>query len=482
MATGEPNHTWTAQQRAVLRLLYQRCGLGDDDVAKVFNYIVKELLKQKVSDNGVSMKKLKNIHEKKGSTWQETYDLDRPNAQELQRRQGFRAEMMVVVRQALKSLGMEEHSPKTGEEADSGTQPSTAARDATEEAMDNANKEVSPGPTSTMAMTKTHEDQPARLRASGSHALEDGAAGLASALSGSKLIIGSTNTSTGIGRRSTLSSGPSLRSSALPSASKMPATRSQNKGSDVPAAKSTKTKLHGSLGASIAIDPPTSDTSDSVASSETVPVLEMVHHRDCTWPIGLTHHGSSDHNQGKYYINHDHEIYKLGGTVHRCFVNGREEDVMLCNKDFCIYCLDVTTELTNWGDTGRRRQIPESAHTEINGLPFVHAKDCVVPVPGESGFHFAGVVPRDSGPWGPPWGPPKYPADIFTTKVTFRTRNGQLKRVKTTMCVHGKCPQCSGQAAVDKKKARYELGGVLYEKKKRQEEMEKGAGGKAGLG
>ena len=71
---------------------------------------------------------------------------------------------------------------------------------------------------------------------------------------------------------------------------------------------------------------------------------------------------------------------------------------------------------------------------------------------------------------------------LFTTNVTFRARDGELKRVKTSMCVHSKCPDCSGQAAVDKRKARYEPGGDLYEKKKRQEEAKNGGTGASAMG
>ncbi|KAK5130962.1 hypothetical protein LTR08_001518 [Meristemomyces frigidus] len=110
MASGRPaNHTWTEKQRTIVRLLYQRSGLDQDahdDVARVFDHIVRNVFNDKISAEGVSAAKLKNINDRKGKTWAATYDLDSPGRPELRAREAVREELMAVIRQALSHLGM----------------------------------------------------------------------------------------------------------------------------------------------------------------------------------------------------------------------------------------------------------------------------------------------------------------------------------------------------------------------------------------
>lgn len=168
--------------------------------------------------------------------------------------------------------------------------------------------------------------------------------------------------------------------------------------------------------------------------------IEMIHHRECAWNGDVG--GLRSANPGNY-LDHDNDVYKLGGKAYRCLTGiDIYEDVMICNRDVCTFCNDNL-------DKDSTPDVPNI----LKGRPFVHASDCGPPnLEGrESGLlRFRGSEKPASE-----YGLPFY---MWTPSVEFLDREGRVKAVQVVMCQAAYCAECSGQEKVDRFKARVSRG------------------------
>ena len=172
---------------------------------------------------------------------------------------------------------------------------------------------------------------------------------------------------------------------------------------------------------------------DSPSQGSKDPPLEMIHSfiKEVQEPDAVTHASS------KAFIDHDNPVYQLGGRVYRVIIDGKNQDVMVCNKKQCRRCRKVKID----------DELQAQEFSKTKGFPFVHAIDCrVIP---RVGFHFNREIAAYSE---------NYPKDMWKPEITF---SDGVKR-EAMMCVAANCEHCSGKEAVEKRKARYLPGGRLY--------------------
>ncbi|KAK4543775.1 hypothetical protein LTR36_004808 [Oleoguttula mirabilis] len=157
--------------------------------------------------------------------------------------------------------------------------------------------------------------------------------------------------------------------------------------------------------------------------------LEMVHYRDCKSDDQLRCFTGT-------YVDRESEVYKLGGKAYRCLMTDMiNEDVMICNRKYCAYCITGNAADTYAG-LGNG-PIPDEAKW-MQGKPFVHASDCTKPWPY---MEF-----KDSGK--------AYESDqalaehMFSPFVLFKARDGSLRKVHAVMCQASFCRECSAEEKV----------------------------------
>jgi hypothetical protein len=165
----------------------------------------------------------------------------------------------------------------------------------------------------------------------------------------------------------------------------------------------------------------------------TDPPLEIIHSfvKEAQRPDIVTRASSKD------FINHDNPVYQLGGRVYRAIIDGKNQDVMICNKKQCRRCRKLKTN----------DEIQAQEVSKTKCLPFVHAIDFRVVT--RVGFEFNREIAAYSE---------NYPKDMWKTRVTF---SDGVKR-EVMVCVAANCAHCSGKEAVEKRNARYLPGGRLY--------------------
>ena len=165
----------------------------------------------------------------------------------------------------------------------------------------------------------------------------------------------------------------------------------------------------------------------------TGPPLEMIHFfiKDAQGPDVVTRTST------KAFINHDNHVYQLGGRVYRAIINGKTQDVIICNKSQCRRCRKVK----------RDDELQALEVSKTKGLPFVYAVD--FRAIARVGFEFNREVAAYNE---------NYPKKMWQTKVSFS--DGVRREVM--VCVAADCEHCSGKEAVEERTARYLPGGRLY--------------------
>lgn len=194
---------------------------------------------------------------------------------------------------------------------------------------------------------------------------------------------------------------------------------------------------------------PTSTVHDPAAPSAK---LKMVHYRDCVW-----HNGAPQHVRGDY-VPDITAVYGFGGKVYRMQLNhGRQEDVMICDQKFCVYCVndDPNAPLD---ESSIHPQSRETAKQRTHGLPFVHSRDIGIKTEGQRVTYFKGT----SRSWSP-----DYPTLLGPLLVQFQDGSMTLRNVKTMTCVENECDNCDPKRVADFKARMKDLsepGGKEYEK------------------
>ncbi|KAI7205405.1 hypothetical protein KC316_g251 [Hortaea werneckii] len=150
---------------------------------------------------------------------------------------------------------------------------------------------------------------------------------------------------------------------------------------------------------------------------------------------------------GKHVIPRNRKIYLLGGKALRVIFGDGEDaryyDVMMCRLEICSYCQHFVQDKTGEPPTLEMNTLEEGAYT-LQGRPFVHTTDCknISERPNHSELQFQGTR-KDALEGLPQLRDPSLPK----CEVLFQAGRSRWKKVEVELCGQcGHCPKLQYQA------------------------------------
>ncbi|GAB1739800.1 hypothetical protein NU219Hw_g4736t1 [Hortaea werneckii] len=405
----------TEDSDTLTRILYERYTLNQEDVARVWNHVVKLTWGQPLEDRAPHMLHNRHIKGYGGSvkaraTYAAIYDKDSPSKGELEKREVNRARITRDAEGAMTTLGIAIQARHASHE-DGATNAGTKRKAVEEQRVSTASQQHD-----TNLLNAENANVSKRRRFDGDEfnkeitaAYKDQSA-LNASLAGSRL----TSQRASSEQNSTTHSAETPIAMVEAVASGL--TRSQQNKLNALLEKGTSQRFHFT---------PLPDR------------LDMVHAHDLKLSDGNIFF------DGQTVIPHDHKIYLLGGKALRVtFGKGDDAlqyDVMMCRYDICSYCQHFIQEETGEAPTQEMNTLGEEAYF-LQGRPFVHTTDCknISERPSYSELQFQGTR-KDPLEGFPQLRDPNLPK----CEVSFKTGRSGWKKVEVELC--GQCGHCPKQ-------------------------------------
>ena len=140
--------------------------------------------------------------------------------------------------------------------------------------------------------------------------------------------------------------------------------------------------------------------------------LDMIHMKDLTWTGSEPSWGWHE----SYLIDHESEVYKHGGQVHRIYDQEGHTDLMICDLTFCETCSP---------------NADPNSESKTSGLPFVHASDTIRDLDGRMIFKPTPKVNSGNIP------------QCYWRGILFHSIDGGLT-CEAIVCNYVRCTVCSG--------------------------------------